>query len=435
LGVVICVKQSITPFVDNSTDYTSILPNVSDELDPNNGFQSASLNIHGSFPSPDDLMNLAPMIQEKFESNDPRLIGQTILPIAYVVVRRDASIGSNGAGIVRSSDIIDIRPFFRTAELTYGERSGICAATPSISLANPVATKYNIEKTTNDIISFVDQNYEKKLGSFGPRILAAGYVYGGSLFGPEKALFIGQNIPTGWDLSDRVKNNLGGISMLRYVDLGSHASNPDYSDAQSPHGIGGNAPKNAIYGDDSFARTYEGQPFIWKKKITVTNINTPISDFIVEASLYGCALKTGDGVHASVGAGNVPRDIVESKHSGVFVVRDPFVPGSNTLSFTIIVVATISYRAYTGMFPSFAYDWPTNITADLFAPTTEQSVSLFITKKFTGNDIRTTDKRLSAFVDCLYPSVSYKVVGVPQNQTVYTVYDSDTGGSTVQSYI
>ena len=431
-GSYMSVNQSITPFVDNSTDYTSILPNISDELDPNNGFQSASLNIHGSFPSPDDLMNLAPMIQEKFESNDPRLIGQTILPIAYVVVRRDSSIGSNGAGIVRSSDIIDIRPFFRTAELTYGERSGICAATPSISLANPVATKYNIEKTTNDIISFVDQTYQRKANFDVPKILAAGYVFGGSTFGPERVTRPSQTISVGWDLSERVKSGFGSASILRHIDLGSFATIPYAFGAA--HGVAGNAAYDPPYGGFGVGhgRNYEGQPFIWKKKITITNINEPISDFIVKADLYSCALKTGDGNHAQTGGGDEKeRDIVESKHSGVFVVQDPYIPGSTSVSFTIIVVASLAYR-FMGEI-GFAADWPSDVTADTFSAN-QRILSLFIAKAFSGNDIRSSDKRLTPFIDCLHPSVSYTVTAIPANKTLYSSYDSDIGQSTIQSY-
>lgn len=69
---------------------TQIMAQIVDSLIPTNGFQG--LNIHGSFPSPDDLMNLAPSIQEKLESTDPRLIGQSILPIAYIVVKSNAAV-------------------------------------------------------------------------------------------------------------------------------------------------------------------------------------------------------------------------------------------------------------------------------------------------------------------------------------------------------
>lgn len=51
-----------------------------------------SVSIRGSFPSPDDLMNLAPLISEKLEDNAYELIGQSILPVAYVFVQGDSQV-------------------------------------------------------------------------------------------------------------------------------------------------------------------------------------------------------------------------------------------------------------------------------------------------------------------------------------------------------
>ena len=64
-------------------------------------------------------MNLTPLFQEGLE-NSFALVGQSILPIAYVIVRK-------GKTVIEDSDIIDIRPFFRTAELSYNERAGVAA--------------------------------------------------------------------------------------------------------------------------------------------------------------------------------------------------------------------------------------------------------------------------------------------------------------------
>ena len=56
---------------------------------------SAGTKIHGSFPSPDDLLNQAANLPIAAEGNDFQLIGQTALPIAYVVVKKgQASVTS-----------------------------------------------------------------------------------------------------------------------------------------------------------------------------------------------------------------------------------------------------------------------------------------------------------------------------------------------------
>lgn len=169
--------------------HTSILAQGSDKVTITNGFQSVSLDIHGSFPSPDDLMSLSPVISERLAESDPRLIGQTILPVAYIVVRKSPAF-SGGVAVIPTTDLLDIRPFFRTTELTYSERAGIAAALPSPSLANPVVTRYNIEDAVRNIKSYVDSSFEPKVVNQEkkPIVVAAGVVQGGSRFGAEGIL-------------------------------------------------------------------------------------------------------------------------------------------------------------------------------------------------------------------------------------------------------
>jgi len=90
-----------------------------------------------SFPSPDDLMNLAPIVSQDAVDNAFATVGQSVLPICYVIVKE-------GAGVITSDDVIDIRPFLRTSELTYNERAGVAAANPPLSLANPSVGKYEL---------------------------------------------------------------------------------------------------------------------------------------------------------------------------------------------------------------------------------------------------------------------------------------------------
>ena len=177
-----------------------MLAHPGDENGSNNGFTTSAGVIRGSFPSPDDLMNLAPALSEQLETNAFQLIGQSILPIAYVRVQTAAG---PIADVLSNDDIIDIRPFFRTTELAYNERAGITAATPQVSIANPVVTEANLEKVRREVYSDLNNRIgtiEGALGqtnvavgqiagpgNSGARPIAAGQVLGG-FWGPEGAL-------------------------------------------------------------------------------------------------------------------------------------------------------------------------------------------------------------------------------------------------------
>jgi len=166
-----------------------ILASPADQANTNAGFKG--LNIHGSFPSPDDLMNTAPLLLETLEANNPRLVGQTVLPVAYVVVRRDAATNEFGLQVITNNNIIDIRPLMRTAELTYNERAGIAAALPQLSIANPVVTEIKLKRVSEDIgiqIANIKRRLISDPGSRTGRIVGGGVVHGGWVYGPEAAL-------------------------------------------------------------------------------------------------------------------------------------------------------------------------------------------------------------------------------------------------------
>ena len=117
--------------------------------------------MFGNFPSPDDLMNLAPYLAEELtDSAGPyAFIGQSVLPIAYIFVKR-------GASTITNNDILDIRPFFRTTELAYNERCGIAGANPPASLANPFVTDRDISNRITKLyeliktLPFIDENWD-----------------------------------------------------------------------------------------------------------------------------------------------------------------------------------------------------------------------------------------------------------------------------------
>lgn len=177
-----------------------IVPSISDELGQNIGFSG----VKGSFPSPDDLMNIAPTLVESLEDNNINLLGQSILPIAYIVVKKDTSLNANSVNILNSNDIVDIRPFFRTTELAYNERAGIAAAHPQISLGNPVATENYVDIVAKRLSERIDVLAGNSGGGTGggnepppppatptytPRVVYSGKIYGGwGTWGPEYTL-------------------------------------------------------------------------------------------------------------------------------------------------------------------------------------------------------------------------------------------------------
>ena len=172
-----------------------IIASVADSKTSTGGFSVSG--IHGSFPSPDDLLNLAPIISEQLETNDPLLVGQSILPVAYIVVRKNANVNAAGFQVLIESSLVDIRPFFRTTELTYGERAGIAAAMPALSISNPVVSKlelrYETKRLFDDYTSKINGISNSQGGGGGinttfPRVVGAGYIMGGTLYGPEAVI-------------------------------------------------------------------------------------------------------------------------------------------------------------------------------------------------------------------------------------------------------
>ena len=131
---------------------SKMFASVADQNSTNNGFKvgiNQNVAIHGSFPSPEDLLNIAPLLSEQLEEDSWFLTGQTIFPVAYVKVNKQPGVNVQGSQVITSDDIVDIRPLFRTAELTYNERAGIAAAMPPLSLANRAVGRYELEYEIN----------------------------------------------------------------------------------------------------------------------------------------------------------------------------------------------------------------------------------------------------------------------------------------------
>jgi len=300
---------------------TKMLMNPSDVLDLDNGF--SGLNIHGSFPSPDDLMTLSPAINEALESTRFDLVGQSILPVAYIVT-------TENQGSLINTSLIDIRPFFRTTELAYNERAGIAAAYPQLSIANPAVGKALLDlkvKETYDILNgeiSVVKNAQS-ITKNTPYVVGTGYIFGGFDYGVEgayvdilkKEVLTGRNyddikkevsrrmglqntgvqIPSvpDWDEAKWVTaSKLNAYEVMDWVniweapwankafeglDYGSFSQNDQIT-------LGENGSKLTELGD---ANTKVGFNFV-KKTITIANYDSLIKDgtYVVDARFHGC---------------------------------------------------------------------------------------------------------------------------------------------------
>lgn len=176
----------------NATDVngiSKILPHV---LDQGNNLLGVS-GFPGSYPAPDDLLNLTPMLLESLTDGHYALIGQSVLPVAYIICKKNEAT-------ITTENVIDIRPFFRTAELSYNERAGIAAALPSPSLANPFVTEAYVDLENRKVLDEVDRRIaaiEFPTGN-GPttvingagsgRVVYSSYIKSGRKYGVEGAL-------------------------------------------------------------------------------------------------------------------------------------------------------------------------------------------------------------------------------------------------------
>jgi len=111
-------------------------------------------NTGRSFPSPDDLLNLAPILSQDAVEQELATVGQSVLPLCYVIVRKDSPL-------IFETDIIDIRPFLRTTELTYNERAGLGGANPPLSLANPATGKAELYNGIEILRDYMDVKMEQ----------------------------------------------------------------------------------------------------------------------------------------------------------------------------------------------------------------------------------------------------------------------------------
>ncbi|HIB84220.1 MAG TPA: hypothetical protein EYO59_06385, partial [Chromatiaceae bacterium] len=145
-------------------------------------------------------------------SNDDRfqLIGQTALPLAYIVVTK-------GQAALTEADILDIRPFMRTAELSYNERAGVAAANPPLSLANPAVGAYQLQNVINELDLAGGGGTQ---ASQDGKIIYSDYIQGGLAYGVEGTLLTmcDQGSQTAADPWGRLT-----IQTTNYIDANNNA--------------------------------------------------------------------------------------------------------------------------------------------------------------------------------------------------------------------
>jgi len=409
---------------------TQIVASVADSKTTAGGFTASG--IHGSFPSPDDLMNVAPLIAEQLETNDPLLIGQSILPVAYIVVRKDTSTNANGVQVLSDTSLVDIRPFFRTTELTYSERAGIAAAIPQLSISNPVVSKLELRYETKRLF----EDYTSKFAALQntgsseeiPRIVGNGYILGGNLHGVEAVLHdmytqtLGQKTPAelnaiilarhgynsnliipelpDWDIAKwALSVDDPGFSRNDYINTYYRQSDQNPNDLRqyTDYGFYTDADRDEFirrFGSDRF----EGNANIHFVKKTI-RIAKPgwMGDYFVNAQFLNCVPLSNR--YNSIDDRTFPgaADIWISKRPDRFTIYCAWVAEGNDVGGN----STLPYfnrdsKNYGGFFV---------MTDEIYAQTGLRDA-------LTGSSRSPKESRGGV---ALYPSITFQVVGVPTN--------------------
>ena len=336
------------------TDDNRILAAPADQYNTSMGFNSTSANdidfaVRGSFPSPDDILNIAPLLSEKLESEAYELLGQSILPVAYVWVQNSGSTDSAGSVVIDSSDVIDIRPLMRTAELAYNERAGIAAAVPQISISNPVVSRTNLDYESLQLYNYINAQFSESGGGGGGGtsvggmpVLAAGYVFGGYNFGPEGALWDFYKTRDGTDDATTRDN-------IRLWYYGQTATNPPmYPDWDEAYWVGSQGVTDGGKYPNDYINTFLSQG--------KSDSNSPYKD---DQSLVGGSYSEqvfDNGTTKSGTGGSVPARIVEFGAADVGQWNHSFQP-KNRVQFHYIQKKIMFANAL----PSWLHDYTVEV--------------------------------------------------------------------------
>lgn len=425
-----------TPARDSAGN-SQILADYKDASIATNGFQATSVNIHGSFPSPDDLMNIAPVISEKLAENDPQLIGQTILPLAYIAVRKNASVNSLGNVVISESDIVDIRPFFRTTELSYNERAGLAAAIPAPSLANPVITQLNLDTEGYKLRQYIDGEIARVTGLIPedggentgggggggatviPRTVAGGTIWGGLNFGPEGA----------------INSQLTTLGLENIFDDATIPNFPDWDlatwwDFDAPTGTAGVGRGelrgdrmnfsylNSINSSQSPNNLKDTRLYVWaQKRINIDRSAVPwMQDYEVKLTYKNCApldvdvLKPDSDIVSGEGVRLVgPNNLCYEKFNDHFMVYVFFKPrttigGIGNSNFVTANPRENRSLAMNG-FTVFSKTFPN--------PAQNNGANILGSNSSIGNASLGQVEKNPYVTACSYPTVSFEVVGFP----------------------
>ncbi|HHZ96642.1 MAG TPA: hypothetical protein EYN67_14090 [Flavobacteriales bacterium] len=441
---------------DPSVADAFMLASKADEAVGNGGFiLKDGTSVFGSFPSPDDLLNLAPLLANELETGDWRTIGQSVLPVAYVVV------DSTQAGTIPTANLIDIRPFFRTTELTYDERAGIAGAAPSLSLANPAVGKRELETHVNTIVTTA-------LGTGGgsgdstppivPRVVGGGYIWGGKKWGPEGAInaalgspsFIENgtygmtynNVPEDpdWDWStwsQQLDPAVAGAGLykndwinFKYVINRnmSVSSTLDFQETGGNDGIFPNSFGTTI--GNGLTGGQDGLPaplmMYWVKKRFHFTLPSGFSNYCVKAYLSNCVPLSQGGFGR-----NTTREFESGGTEGVWVSKgsgwfdinvgwvgpDPYTESGEQWngwdtdtekapSFPSCNRQSDRFRSWAVLYPELA---PVGVAAGNAANVTEGDSSTGYVPHLDQNPLITVDQ----VGVCTYPTVIFEVIGFP----------------------
>ena len=315
----------------------------------------SEVGVAGRFtnlPSPDDLLNLTPLFEDTLVNNSLARVGQSILPLAYIITRR-------GSSAIETQDVFDIRPFFRTAELSYNERAGVAAANPPLSFANPAVGKKEFQESLFDVRDTIMTEVNRPILISKP--IVNGVVYGGTKWGVEGGLILAYqdlnssaidstekainllqsqyslpedvtDLPEypGWDINNEYFAALGSPGLRRNDRLFSavvngkgsrfNAAYPDNEDFVDINYDSFQYPTSLLTSDRLNAATY-GTVFC-KKTFTLSPeiySSQGFTNFDVKVDLLNCCLMTGQ----VGGDGSDTNEIlIGNSNMGVFVEKN-----------------------------------------------------------------------------------------------------------------
>ena len=192
-----------------------------------------STPIQAGIPLPDDLINHAEIAANNAAAQDNKNF--MCLPIAYLLIPPSYT---NETILLSDSYMVDIRPFFRTSELTLDERQGVVFAEPRADVTNPFAT----EAFVNAAVAAGNKKDPPKTNDPGMVVLGTGIIRGGRTWGIEGRFPSydiwggGWNGDPDWDTIDLRNDpafagpNTGGEAWRNYIyhDFESDFTNRGY---------------------------------------------------------------------------------------------------------------------------------------------------------------------------------------------------------------